>query len=104
MRKARSMIGITKPDRRTVYNVVQPTSESTSCVSEYDQESKKFDEIYSASSAMDGFRVAGMKAHRFWPGRLYLHFRTFQTARPCKAADLHLAAYPVRRSPQAFVE
>ncbi|CAK9074897.1 unnamed protein product [Durusdinium trenchii] len=26
------------------------------------KESKKFDEVYSASSAMDGFRVAGMKA------------------------------------------
>ena len=36
------------------------------------QESKKFDEIYSASSAMDGFRVAGMKVQglprKHWPG------------------------------------
>lgn len=42
--------------------IFSPLPPSPSAASFRVEESKKFDEVYSASSAMDGFRVAGMKA------------------------------------------
>ncbi|CAE7864726.1 IPK2a [Symbiodinium microadriaticum] len=54
--------GMTGPTATLDIKIGKKTWEDQADPAKIAKESKKFDEIYSASSAMDGFRVAGMKA------------------------------------------
>ncbi|CAE7416523.1 IPK2b [Symbiodinium pilosum] len=54
--------GMRGPTATLDIKIGKKTWEDNAATAKIEKESKKFDEIYSASSAMDGFRVAGMKA------------------------------------------
>ncbi|CAK9055387.1 unnamed protein product [Durusdinium trenchii] len=54
--------GLVGPTATLDIKIGKKTWEDDASPAKVAKESKKFDEVYSASSAMDGFRVAGMKA------------------------------------------